>query len=67
MFQPQVQEIASPGSIIAFEVLSALEVGVPYGFVLKRRLDGFREERVYKLSLASTPKRCGTILAEPEQ
>jgi len=30
---------------------------------LKRHVRGLREERVYKLPLASTLERCGTILA----
>jgi len=38
-----------------------------HGIVLKRHFGGLREEGVFKLTLASTPKRCGTILDVPEQ
>ena len=51
-------KMTSLESITAYEVLFALELGC---FVLKRRLEGLREEGVYKLTLASTPKRCRTI------
>jgi len=38
-----------------------------HGFVLKRHLRGLREEGVFKLTLASTPKRCETILGVLEK
>ena len=68
MLRPQVREITLLESIIASEVLSDLEVDASSRFFfLERLLGGLEEKEVYKLPLASTPKRCETILVVPEQ
>lgn len=49
-------------TIIAFEVLSVLNIGILFYFILKKRFRKLRKKRVYKLSLTSTLKRNESIL-----
>jgi len=57
----QVRPTASLRTMTTFPRYCPLwSVELHYGFVLKRRIRGWREEGVFKMCLTSTPKQCAT-------